>query len=238
MIVLPMVGLSSRFFKRGYELPKYQLPLKGRSVLSYVLRSFEHYFFDERFVFLCRTDFGAEKFVRDACADLGVLNFDVITFEANTRGQADTVYQGLRHYSPTEELYIFNIDTFRPMFRKMAPEVSGDGYLEVFRGSGDAWSFVKPGDGGRVLQTAEKERISDLCSDGLYYFRKKEDFDQAFEEATHAGKAVNGEYYVAPLYNELITRGKDIRFVELPSNDVIFCGTPDEYERLIDADLF
>lgn len=234
MIVIPMVGLSSRFFTRGYKVPKYQLPLKNGTVFSFVLRSFEQYFGDEHFVFLCRTDFGAEEFVTRGCEDVGIARFDVVKFPFDTCGQADTVYQGLRDYSPDEELYIFNIDTFRPGFRKASPESAGDGYLEVFSGPGEAWSFVEPGSSSRVLRTTEKERISDLCSDGLYHFRRKGDFDLAFQAAVQAGKTVKGEYYVAPLYNELIARGRNIRFLEVSAGDVVFCGTPDEYEALRD----
>lgn len=237
MIVIPMVGLSSRFFMRGYQVPKYQLPLKDGTVFSFVLRSFEHYFSSERFVFLCRTDFGAEEFVRRECAAAGLKRFDVLPFSSDTRGQADTVYQGLRAVDAEEELYIFNIDTFRPGFRKASPEFAADGYLEVFRGAGEAWSFVMPDSQCRVLRTTEKERISDLCSDGLYFFRRKGDFDLAFETAMKTGNTVRGEYYVAPLYNELVSRGREIRFVEVPSEGIVFCGTPDEYEALRDNRL-
>ncbi|TOH10549.1 capsular biosynthesis protein, partial [Vibrio parahaemolyticus] len=44
MIVIPMAGMSSRFFKAGYKLPKYMLEAHGKSLFEHSLRSFESYF--------------------------------------------------------------------------------------------------------------------------------------------------------------------------------------------------
>ena len=56
VIVIPMLGRSSRFFNAGYSIPKYQLPLGGETVFTKVVRSFEAYFNLEHFLFLVRTD--------------------------------------------------------------------------------------------------------------------------------------------------------------------------------------
>ncbi|MBZ2190299.1 glycosyltransferase family 2 protein [Alcanivorax sp. JB21] len=232
MIVIPMVGLSSRFFKEGYTRPKYQLNLGGISVFEHAIRSFSAYFHEERFRFLVRSDYGAADFVREVLGRLNVRHVEVHEFDQDTRGQAETVYLGLRDVSEDESLYIFNIDTFRPGFSKPCMESVCDGYLEVFCGEGEHWSFVLPGKEARVIRTTEKERISDLCSDGLYYFRRKGDFDAVFREALSDGDTVRNEYYIAPLYNRLIRDGKDIRYHLIDGDDVIFCGTPAEYESL------
>ena len=43
-IVIPMAGLSSRFTKAGYTLPKYMLYVVDKSLFYLAVRSFEHYF--------------------------------------------------------------------------------------------------------------------------------------------------------------------------------------------------
>ncbi|WP_111655598.1 glycosyltransferase family 2 protein [Isoalcanivorax indicus] len=233
MIVIPMVGQSSRFFRSGYRKPKYQLQLDNTSVFEHAVSSFSRYFSDDTFRFLVRKDYGAAGFVADALHRLGVRHAEVLEFDQDTRGQAETVSCGLRDVPGNEPLYIFNIDTFRPGFVKPDMASACDGYLEVFRGEGEHWSFVLPGEGGRVLRTTEKERISDLCSDGLYYFRSKADFDAVFEEALREDDTVRGEFYIAPLYNRLIRDGKDVRYHLIDRDEVIFCGTPAEYEALL-----
>jgi hypothetical protein len=233
MIVLPMVGLSSRFFDAGYTLPKYQLPLHGRTVFAHVLGSFRKYFDSDEFLFICRADYGAERFIHRELHAQGVRHARIQVLAESTRGQADTVYRGTCGVGGDEELFIFNVDTFRPGFQKSALAPACDGYLEVFVGDGEHWSFVEPGPQARVRRTSEKQRISELCSDGLYHFRRKADFDRAFESARAEGDTVKGEFYVAPLYNRLIAAGLDIRYERIEPAHVVFCGTPVEYRALL-----
>jgi hypothetical protein len=235
MIVIPMLGLSSRFFSAGYTLPKYQLPLHGQSVFAHAVRSFEHYFASERFVFLVRSDYDGPGFVASELARLGIRDCAVQVFDRDTAGQAETVYLGLRDEPADEPVYVFNIDTFRPGYQKPAFIADCDGYLEVFEAPGEHWSFVAPGPDGRVLRTTEKERISGLCSDGLYYFRSRALFDQAYLEAREHDLRIKGEFYVAPLYNLLIQRGADIRYQQVARSAVVLCGTPEEYRALLAA---
>ncbi|AEG91967.1 hypothetical protein [Ramlibacter tataouinensis] len=240
MIVIPMAGDSRRFREAGYARPKYELPVGRQSLFALTVLSFEHYFPSERFVFVCRSDLGAEGFVQMECGRLGIRWADVVALPAATRGQAETVLIGLERsgYEPAESLLIFNIDTIRPGYRFPAECEFADGYLEVFSGSGDHWSFVEPAASftRRVARTTEKERISDLCSTGLYHFARCSDFAAA---CTHALSNVDAyrerwtEVYVAPLYNQLIAKGKVVAYHQVAAEQIGFSGTPSEYEELL-----
>lgn len=232
MIVIPMVGKSSRFFNAGYNIPKYMLPLKKSTVFKKVLQSFKGFFHNEKFIFLVRSDFNAKDWVEGEVRKLGIKDYEIKVFDQETRGQAETVFLGLKDKGNKDEpLLIFNIDTFRPNFKHPTWVKECDGYLEVFEGNGDNWSFVKSGMGNSVIETTEKVPISNLCSDGIYYFGKKSFFDRAFQEAQNTGDMFRGEYYIAPLYNRLINKGLDIRYSLIDKGEVIFCGTPEEYEE-------
>ena len=105
------------------------------------------------------------------------------------------------------------------------------GYLEVFVGDGDHWSFIEPSSNNFVKRTTEKIRISNLCSNGLYYFYSITLFNETFERY----KTINNynELYVAPMYNLLIENNLLVKYVLLEKNETIFSGTPEEYEDLI-----
>ncbi len=240
LIVIPMVGLSSRFTKAGYNVPKYMLPLGRRSVFNHAVSSFSAYFAEVPFLFIVRDINGTADFVRQECELLGIKQVEVAVLPEMTRGQAETVMEGLsRSGCPLDvPITIFNIDTFRPDFRYPENFEVGavDGYLEVFEGSGANWSFVRP-DGNRpfgVLETAEKREISNLCCTGLYHFRTADRFAKAYAAQTglSADRLQGGELYVAPLYNELIREECDIRYFLIARGQVIFCGVPAEYEAL------
>ena len=238
MIVIPMAGMSSRFFKAGYTKPKYMLEAHGQTLFEHSVQSFQAYFSTAPFLFIVKNVFDAPQFVRQKAQEMGITEFHISILEEDTRGQAETVTlgieqlqsKGIDHNGP---ITIFNIDTFRPDF--LLPDVStkSDGYLEVFKGEGANWSFAKPESEHttRVIQTAEKNPISDLCSTGLYHFNHQKDFLDAYYQ--YLAKPVHdwekGELYIAPLYNLLIEKGLDIHYHLIDRSDVIFCGVPDEY---------
>ena len=233
MFIIPMVGKSSRFAEAGFDKPKYKLKVNGQYVFSRAVCSFSHYFNTDPFLFVVRKDHYVDEFIAEEASRIGIKEFYIKEIDHDTLGQAETVYLGTNDVLYDTPLYIFNIDTFRIDFKKSTKENECDGYLEVFYGEGDHWSFVEPGPYNRVLRTTEKKRISNLCSDGLYYFKSKEIFDYAFLYAQEKKSLVKGEYYIAPLYNILIESGLDIRYEIIDKNNIVFCGTPQEYLALI-----
>lgn len=234
MIVIPMAGRSQRFRDAGYEQPKFMLPLSGASVFDHAVGSFERYFADTSFLFIVVGE-EAAAFVARSCERLGLERAEVVTLSAPTGGQAETVIRGLDRANVANDtpLTIFNIDTFRPGYVAPGAWFEGlDGWLEVFRGEGDNWSYVGParGDVPLVLETAEKRPISDLCCTGLYHFARAGDLRAAF--AAELRNPQGRELYVAPLYNHLIGFGARIGYSLIQRDEVVFCGTPAEYETL------
>lgn len=233
MIVITMAGLSSRFSREGYKLPKYALPLWGRTMFDWAVSSFDKFFLNEKFLFVIRPDEFAQEFVTSSASLLGIKDYEIFKLQRDTRGQAETAYICLKSYIKDFPVIIFNIDTIRYNYQKPEFLPECDGYLEVFHGDGEHWSFVDPGPEQSVIRTTEKERISDLCSDGLYYFKSQLQFRRIFEQAMAVNEQVKGEFYIAPLYNRLIEAGGMVKYEIIGSEQIDFCGTPDEYEALL-----
>jgi hypothetical protein len=234
-----MAGLSRRFSDAGYTLPKYMLDLHGRSVFAHAVSSFQTYFSSEPFLFIAREDAGTPAFIAREAAALGLARADTVILDAPTRGQADTVMLGLDRagVSRDEPLTIFNIDTIRPGFRHPdAPWAdTAAGYLEVMHGDDPGFSYVRADPDStdqRVIETVEKQVISNLASTGLYVFRTADLFAEAFRAQAEDGAAA-GELYIAPMYNDLIERGLPVHHHLVPEREVIFCGTPAQYEGLL-----
>lgn len=237
MFIIPMAGLSSRFFKAGYTKPKYQLDLNGETVFSWSVRSFEHYFKTDKFVFIYRDVYETKQFLEKEVVKLGISDYELVCLPEETLGQADTVYQGISNIDSNEEIYIFNIDSRIIDFIKPKWAAECDAYLEVFKGEGDHWSFALAEENSRrVIRTTEKERISDLCSDGLYHFKKKSVFEKLFLSAKENQRTAKNEYYIAPLYNDLIEAGSTVFYDLIENYRILFCGTPDEYLQLLKKD--
>ena len=237
-LVFPMAGLSSRFTKVGYEKPKYMLPVENNSVFYHAVNSFKSLFNNTKVVFICRNIYNTEEFIEFECKKMNLVNYEIVILDKPTDGQAETVYLGLKkiNIDINDSLLIFNIDTFRPNFI-LPSELDFnkiDGYLEVFNAEGNHWSFIlsENAKSNKVVQTAEKERISDLCSSGLYYFKYLSDFNKIFEKIVFKNDKVKNEFFIAPMYNYMIAENKDIRYSKILLDEIIFCGTPDEYSLL------
>lgn len=233
MIVIPMAGLSSRFFNAGYDRPKYQLPLGNESMFAWSVSSFREYFTLDKFIFIYRDVFDNKEFLESEIAKLGILHYELICLNEPTLGQADTVYQALKQCQEDNEIFIFNIDSKLLNFIKPNWLKKCSGYLEVFDGVGDHWSFVEPKDNLHVLRTTEKERISNLCSNGLYYFDSLKKFNQLVEYSIDNMLFVNNELYIAPLYNLLIADEAPVYYKLIDQSQIEFCGTPNEYNELL-----
>lgn len=237
-----MAGLSSRFFKAGYKKPKYMLKAHDVFLFDYAVSSFEKYFEKELFLFVIRDVYGTKNFVEKRAKSLGIKNYLIHEVSYETKGQAETVALGLSSvgFDYDDSLTIFNIDTFRPEFHYPSSVDIEDGFLEVFQGEGDNWSFVKPIENTRkVSMTTEKNPVSNLCCTGLYHFAKVSLFMKAYREYLKRPEETweKGELYVAPLYNELISSGYNINYNLIPRDSVIFCGTPEEYDDFIKCKL-
>jgi hypothetical protein len=209
-----------------------------------VVSGFSALFDREPFLFICRDVAETPKFIEKELARMALrpVSYQIVVLDKETTGQAETVYQGLKavNVPPDTPLTIFNIDSQRRDFHYPSDFDLDqiDGYLEVFKGKGDHWSFVRPeGGGGRPLvaaEVAEKTRISELCSTGLYFFRRAGLFFNLFEGtlSKNVGELQGGERYVAPLYDIAIKRGYDIRYAVIPEEALSFTGTPDEYDAI------
>lgn len=241
MIVIPMAGLSSRFTNAGYKRPKYMLKANSKTLFSYSLKSFANYFETQKFIFIGHDYDGVKDFINVETKLLGIKNYQIVLLNEQTKGQAETVFKGLASISEDNEspITIFNIDTFRPGFKfpKEFLMADADGYLEVFKGDGNNWSYVLPDPiiKNKVIKTAEKNPISNLCCTGIYSFKSINLFNQAFDEYKYVALKSMGlkELFVAPMYNILIKKNYNIKYTEISKKDVIFFGTPSEYEAFL-----
>lgn len=231
-VIITMAGRGSRFAKVGYRQPKHEIMAGERSLFSWSMRSLEQ-FYDERFIFIVRKDSYSETYLIKEINQLGIENYFIIELAEVTKGQADTVMQTAKYLDDEEDILIYNIDTtIKPEYLSKQEVVQGDGSVPLFEAEGTHWSFAKLDETkNRITAMAEKRPISSWGSVGLYYFRRWKDFSEAFEEMADDLLADYGEIYIAPLYNYLIKKGKNIHPVFLPQDSYAALGTPEELEK-------
>ena len=228
MILFPMLGASSRFKNAGISTPKFQLRINKKSIFTMSVETFKKYFNQEHFIFIVNNEFNNINFVKSELENIGIINYTIININHPTRGQAETIYIALNQLNDNKEIYVFNIDTIIKNFE--LPKIHNDifGYIDVFIGEGDNWSFIKPLNDTLVESTIEKVRISNLCSNGLYYFKSKEIYDFAYNRI----KNNSSELYIAPMFNFLIQNNMKVSYRITDSINIEHAGIPIDYFKL------
>ena len=222
-IVLTMAGAGSRFRNAGYDSDKHRIEFRGHSLFEWSLVSLLS-FRSEDLVIVTRRFDDVEPFVSGIAARLGFSPPRFVYADRLTRGQAESACLARQVVGGDEAVLVYNTDTFVHPSALKSERVRGDGWIPCFNAPGDKWSFVDADDSGRALRVTEKQRISDHCSVGLYYFRR---FDFLLEEVDRLGNG-GGEWYIAPLYNRLIADGKAVYLEDLPAEAVCVLGTPED----------
>lgn len=227
-IVITMAGLGSRFREAGYTVPKYQIMAHGKTLFEWSLASLEGYRDGaSSYVFLVRGEDDASSFIKEKAQALGIRHLDVVELAAPTDGQATTALLAAPYWSAEEELLVYNIDTYVQEGQMTGAALKGDGFIPCFKGEGDHWSFVRLDDSGRAVEVKEKQRISEHCTLGAYYFKSCGLYERLYRDL-YTGAHGLKEKYIAPMYNLLIQQGGEVFIEDIPPEMVHVLGTPEE----------
>ena len=232
-----MGGLGSRFRKMGYMVPKYMIEAKEKTLFEWSLISLEGYRDSAyQYIFIAMKDEqnDVEAFINAKCIGMGIENYHVIILDYLTDGQATTAMMAQKYWNPEHALLIYNIDTYVEAGEMNSAELRGDGFIPCFQAEGDHWSFVRLDENGKVVEVREKERISNYCTLGAYYFSTCQLYTNLYDEYYGIEREmVNGEKYVSPLYDYLLSKGGDIYISDIAPDKVHVLGTPDELNAFL-----
>jgi NDP-sugar pyrophosphorylase family protein len=211
-IVVPMAGRGSRFADAGYSIPKPLIPVLGKPMTEVVINNLRpsgaH-----RFIFLCLKEhieqYGIDQKLR--CWSPGC---EVLTVDRVTEGAACTVLLARDLINNDQPLMIANCDQWVDLrmddYLAELERAAADGLIMTMRADHPKWSYVRFDDAGEPCEVVEKQVVSNEATVGIYNYRKGADFVAAAEAMIGKGLRVNGEFYVAPAYNEMIARGMKI----------------------------
>lgn len=233
-IVITMGGLGSRFRKAGYNVPKYMIEAKGKTLFEWSLISLQGYNdIAKQYIFIAMKDEknDVEGFIQRQCEKMQLPSYKIIIIDYLTDGQATTAMLAKKYWQREDALLIYNIDTYVEAGAMHSAELKGDGFIPCFKAAGEHWSFVRLDAEGKAVEIKEKQRISDNCTLGAYYFKSCGLYEDLYAEFyAKAENLVKGEKYVAPLYNYLLEKGGEIYIADIAPQKVHVLGTPEELQ--------
>lgn len=229
-VVVPMAGRGSRFAAQGLNMPKPLIEVNGRPMVAWALDSLINVDYSH-LIFVALQEHETAYRVTQILKNLFGRQTEVILIPDVTEGQLCTVLAAKEWINTDEDVLVTSSDTYcvSPLGHDIAchlPECRG--IISVANLPGERWSFARIDHHGRVVEVAEKIRISDHASTGLYYFSNGREFVSIAEEMISKQEKTRGEYYVIPVYQKYIERGWR---VEISIADEMWdMGTPDALE--------
>jgi NDP-sugar pyrophosphorylase family protein len=208
-IVVPMAGWGSRFARAGFTLPKPLIPVLGRPMIEFVsdnLRPRQAH----RFIYIVLKE-QVEQFQLDARLKQWSPGSVVIPISGVTEGAACTVLLAEQHIDNADPLMIANCDQWVGVdindYLQSFRQSGLDGYIMTMKADDPKWSYIRFAADGSVCEVVEKQVVSPEATVGIYNYRHGRDFVAGARRMIAGNLRVNGEFYVAPAYNELLAAG-------------------------------
>ncbi|KKJ94249.1 glycosyl transferase family 2 [Stutzerimonas stutzeri] len=211
-IIVPMAGAGSRFAVAGYKDPKPLIPVHGVPMIKVVIDNLTPKR-DHKFIFICQAAHVEAYGLREklgawapGCA--------IVELSGLTEGAACTVHAAKALINNEHPVMIANSDQFVDLdiehYLAAMDNAAADGIIMTMKADDPKWSFVGFNEMGTINRVIEKEVISDEATVGIYNFRSGHQLIEAIEQMFQKDLRVNGEFYIAPAYNEIIERGARI----------------------------
>jgi NDP-sugar pyrophosphorylase family protein len=234
-IVIPMAGRGKRFQDAGYELPKPLIPVHDQPMIQLVIDNVrprrEH-----RFIFLVLEEHIRRYGIADLLARWAPGSV-VIPVPGVTEGAACTVLTAAPLIDNQDALLIANSDQWVDCsiddFLSAMDSSGSDGFIMTMKANDTKWSYVELGAQGLVRRVVEKVVVSDEATVGIYAYRHGSLFVRSARQMIAKNLRVNGEFYVAPAYDEMITGGSRVGIFNVGALDagMYGLGTPADLVR-------
>ena len=227
-----MAGAGKRFRDAGYNVAKPLIDVLGRPMYSWAADSLPFECGENIIFILLENQEGHDFLEKDIKSRYAKYDPIIITLPKLTRGQAETVLSAKSYINNEYPLLIHNADTgfkIKPYWLDDIEKTRPDGALLVFVSKEKRWSFSRQDATGRVVEVKEKEPISEFASTGTYYFGKGSKFVELAEKRIKSNFSEVGEFYVAPLYNDLIAEGGIVKNYLIER--LICFGTPKDLQK-------
>ncbi len=208
-IVIPMAGRGRRFVEGNHRVPKPLIEVHGRSLTEIVIDNItpkRHH----RFIFVC-----LRKHVHDYAIDAKLRDLapqcELVVTDGVTEGAACTVLLAKRFIDDENELMLANCDQWIDVdidrYLRGLTDRSADGLIMTMTSDEPRHSYVGLDAEGNVTRVVEKTVISPEATVGIYNYARGCDFVEAAERMIRKNERVKGEFYVAPVYNQLLEMG-------------------------------
>ena len=229
-IVILLAGPSDAFSESGYKYPKALVEVRNRPIIEHVVDNIRPLFHENNKIIFVTRENDNTKFYLDNILQLLVPGSSVVPVYGNTSGAAISTLLSIEKIDNSKSLLIINGDQIiDENLLELVNRLKGsDGGTVVFKSVHPRWSYVRCDEQGYVVEAAEKKPISNLATAGFYYYKRANDFIKFAKQMIMKDAHIDNNFYVCPVFNEMILAQKKITITEIDSN---------KYHSLMDPEM-
>jgi dTDP-glucose pyrophosphorylase len=219
-IVIPLAGSSESFIKAGYLYPKPLIDINGKLMIELVIEGASIIKQPCHFIFIINNE-DSTKYHLDNTLKMLEPNCDVIRLKRPTKGGLCSTLMAIDKIDDDDQLLILNGDqVISENFNTINQfwlDSSADAGIVTFKSVHPRWSYARVEE-GQVIQTAEKNPISNSAIAGYYYFSKAKDFFDCAFQSIKNDVQLEGNFYISPVMNEYVLKGKLVKNYQIENN--------------------
>ncbi|MDB3972309.1 glycosyltransferase family 2 protein [Candidatus Thioglobus sp.] len=220
-LIVLAAGPSDLFQNTIQKYPKPLIEINGRTIIDRVVENLTHlYTHCDNIIFIIKKS-DNQKFHLKNVINLLVPQSLVVEVSGETAGAACTSLLAIEHLDDDKPLVITNgdqiIDTNYLNILDAFKDSKADAGAVVFNSVHPRWSYVKVNNDGDVVESAEKNPISNTATAGFYLYKKASIFSKFAKQMIMKDASVDGNFYICPVFNEMILSQKIIKTFSIES---------------------
>ncbi|UWD34197.1 sugar phosphate nucleotidyltransferase [Mesomycoplasma molare] len=232
-IVILMAGNGSRFKEKGYTTDKPFIKVDNKTFLELTLESFHK---NNSFILVMKKEF--LSLYKDEIKEVSKkYKIKIFTTDKMTAGAASTALFIWKQINNKKPVIFADVDNFylekaAQKFLDFSIAQKFDAAVSTFNSSSAKFSYIKYKN-NLVLETKEKEVVSDQAISGLYFFKSGKKFiDYCISLHIYDQKTKN-EFYLSNIYNLMIEKKEKIGWMNIETKNYISLGTPEQLEEYL-----
>jgi len=239
-VLVPIANESNFFPETEYLYPKTLAEINGQMMIKIVIDSLQKIPGEKKFIFIIRKTDEEHFHFGNILRLLAQSDCEVVQVEGKTQGAACSCLMAIDFINDSNPLVITNCDQLidvdlGKILSSFQAEKLDAGTI-CFESVHPKWSYVKQDENGLVCEAAEKRPISNNAIAGFYYFHQGCDFVSSSMKMIEKNVNLDGYYYIAPVFNEMILASKRIGVEHIPSSKYHSFYSPQkikEYETIL-----
>ena len=220
-ILIPL-GTTSKFFEgTAYPYPKPLIEISGKPIIQRVIENLSQIMEEKRFIFILREEDCLHHHLDSTVRLLAGEDAVIIKIQRETKGAVCSALLAIDIIANENPLIIANGDqlfdvNLNEYLVRFKAEKADAGCL-YFESVHPRWSFVRVDEKDNIIETAEKNPISKKAIAGFFYFSHGRNFVEPAFRMIRKDAHVNGQFFIAPVLNELVLENKCLRAFSIPT---------------------